>query len=211
MAKVRGITARQQERRDRILECTRQQVARLGYDGVNMRDLAIAADVSTATLYNLYHSKDELILAAVQELLGDISVSIEHQRTGLDHLLARYEVTADIIVENPRYADAMGRMLFAAEPSAPIVGQLISAACEEVMNDLEAMQGQGNLNESVDVERLARDVAANAWASILMWMKGFIALHDFKDEYIGGLSAMLLPWLETSLEKQFREKTGLIR
>ena len=109
-----------------------------------MRDLAIAADVSTATLYNLYHSKDELILAAVQELLRDISVSIEHQRTGLDHLLAR-------------------------------------------------------------------EVAANAWASILMWMKGFIALHDFKDEHIGGLSAMLLPWLETSLEKQFREKTGLIR
>ena len=79
------------------------------------------------------------------------------------------------------------------------------------MNDLEAMQGQGNLNESVDVERLAREVAANDWASILMWMKGFIALYDFEDEYIGGLSAMLLPWLETSLEKQFREKTGLIR
>ena len=44
-----------------------------------------------------------------------------------------------------------------------------------------------------------------------MWMKGFIALHDFKDEYIGGLSAMLLHWFETSLEKQFREKTGVIR
>ena len=37
VAKVRGITQRQQERRDRILECTRQQVARLGYDGVNLR------------------------------------------------------------------------------------------------------------------------------------------------------------------------------
>ena len=122
VAKVRGITQRQQERRDRILECTRQQVARLGYGGVNMRDLAIAADVSTATLYNLYNGKDELILAAVQELLRDISVSIEYQRTVLDHLMARYGVTADVIVENPRYADAMGRMLLVAEPSAPIVG-----------------------------------------------------------------------------------------
>ncbi len=211
MNRVRDVTPRQQERRDRILECTRLQVARLGYEGVNMRDLAIAANVSTATLYNLYNSKDELILAAVQDLLQNIRESLRYHPPGLSHLMARFEFIADVIVDNPRYADAMGRMLFAAEPSAPIVGKLITESRDQIIVDLETMRAEKDLISSVDLEKLARDLTANSWASILMLMKGFIALHNFRDEYLGAVSAMLLPWLHDSLEQRFREKTGMIR
>ena len=211
MNRVRDVTPRQQERRDRILECTRLEVARLGYEGVNMRDLAIAANVSTATLYNLYNSKDELILAAVQDLLQNIRESLRYHPPGLSHLMTRFEFIADVIVDNPRYADAMGRMLFAAEPSAPIVGKLITESRDQIIVDLETMRAEKDLISSVDLEKLARDLTANSWASILMLMKGFIALHNFKDEYLGTVSTMLLPWLHDSLEQRFREKTGLIR
>lgn len=182
----------------------------LGYDGVNMRELAVAADVSTATLYNLFNSKDELILAASQELLADAN-RIAAGSAGFSRIVRRLEAIADTIVANPNYADAMGRMLFAASPSAPIVEQLMGQSKSLYETELAQMQKRGQLVEDVDVERIARTLAGNGWATILLWMKGFIALHDFKSEYVGSAVGLLLPWLEPALQAQFRDETGVVR
>lgn len=211
MSDLKSITPRQQERRERVLESTRLQVARLGYDGVNMRELAVEADVSTATLYNLYKSKDELILAAVQDLLAGIRDAGQEKPAGLNHLISRFEVTADTIVVNPGYADAMGRMLFTAEPSAPIVHQLVTLLRDQVAVDLEAMQNCGDLAPDVDCDRLARDITSNSWASVLMLMKGYIALHNFREEYLGAIYGTLLPWLNVDLADKLRPETGISR
>ena len=112
MKGVTSLTPRQRERHDRILACTRQQVARLGYDGVNMRDLAAAADVSTRTLYNLYENKDTLILAASRELLDAIGQQLG-DRTGMERLISRldgtaaqFRVIADLVLDDlPRWME----------------------------------------------------------------------------------------------------------
>jgi AcrR family transcriptional regulator len=68
---------RQQERQQRILTVVREQITAAGYDGINVRDVAAASGVALKTLYNLYGSKDELMLAAVAELLSDVQ-QLEH-------------------------------------------------------------------------------------------------------------------------------------
>lgn len=208
---MKAITPRQQDRRNRILECTRQQVARLGYDGVSMRELAIEADVSTATLYNLFNSKDELILAASQELLADIVDQSGQGERGLSRFIKRLEVTAQTIVSNPKYADAMGRMLFVAEASAPVVKLLMDQSRRQNEISLREMQEDGDLIENVDLERLARDLAGISWSVNLMWMKGFIALHDFQHEYKGTVINALLPWLNDEQAAVYRKETGILR
>ena len=207
---MKVVTPRQQDRINRILECTRQQIARLGYDGVNMRELALEADVSTATLYNLFNSKDELILAASQELLAGAN-RISESAVGIGRVIKRHEAIADTIVANPNYAEAMGRMLFAADPSAPVVDQLIGQSKSVYEAELDKMQKLGELVAEVDVERLARDLAGGGWSIILLWMKGFIALHDFKVQYRGNAIALLLPWLTADLQSRYRTRTGVMR
>lgn len=206
---MKAITPRQQDRRDRILECTRQQVARLGYDGVNMRELAVEADVSTATLYNLFNSKDELILAASEALLTGIAAQVEGR--GISRLIFQLETTAEVIVSNPNYADAMGRMLFAAEASAPVVKMMIDNGRRGYEVVLRQMQEDGELVAGVDIEKLARNLAGVIWSVNLLWMKGFIALHDFKEEYIGMLVSFLLPWLSDDARRVYEGRSGLVR
>ena len=64
---ARPLTANQQRRRARILDATRCLVIKHGYDGMIMRDVAATAEVSATTLYNLYNTKDELLLEALRE------------------------------------------------------------------------------------------------------------------------------------------------
>jgi TetR/AcrR family transcriptional repressor of nem operon len=206
---MKAITPRQQDRRDRILEITRQQVAQLGYDGVNMRELAVEADVSTATLYNLFNSKDELILAASEALLVGIAEQVEGR--GVQRLINQLEATADVIISHPNYADAMGRMLFAAEASAPVVKMMIDNSRRGYETVLRQMQADGELVDGVYIDKLARNLAGVIWSVNLLWMKGFIALHDFREEYVGMLISYLLPWLTEDTKADYLGRSWLIR
>ena len=67
-----------------------------------MRELALISDVSTSTLYNLYQSKDTLILAALEDLLADINAVVaETDTSGLGRFLARVNTVAEQIVDTP--------------------------------------------------------------------------------------------------------------
>ena len=70
-ATQRSLTPNQQARRARILEAARALVAEHGYDGMIMRDVATAAHVSPTTLYNLYNTKDELLLEALRDAVAE--------------------------------------------------------------------------------------------------------------------------------------------
>src|SRR5262245_9681323 len=54
------------ERKNRILAAARALIRSHGYDGLTMRELATAARVSVPTLYNLFGSKDALIVAELE-------------------------------------------------------------------------------------------------------------------------------------------------
>src|SRR5262245_40719588 len=60
-----------EERRKRILESAREVFARCGLEGARTRDLAKAAGINQATLFEHFQSKEELFAAAVlQPLVG---------------------------------------------------------------------------------------------------------------------------------------------
>jgi AcrR family transcriptional regulator len=69
----------------------REQISAVGYEALNIRDLAAASGVALKTLYNLYGSKDELLLAAVADLLSDVQnlEPVAGAEPGIPRLLAR--------------------------------------------------------------------------------------------------------------------------
>ena len=201
------LTAVQQQRRERILLSARDQLSQFGYEGLNMRELAVIADVSTSTLYNLYQSKDTLILAALEDQLADINAVVaETNSSGLGRFLARVEAVADQIVETPKYAEAMGKMLFGADAHDPIVQLLIGTSLSFNREELAEMASCGELRQETDRNFLARSLSSTGWSTVLMWMKGYVALHDFKQEYVRNAVTMLLPYVTQAAEVRLRQR-----
>ncbi len=69
MASVRSLN--KQKRRDRILAEARNLIAREGFDALSLRELAVAADVSVPTIYNLIGCKEQLLKMLVLGAFAD--------------------------------------------------------------------------------------------------------------------------------------------
>ena len=74
------------ERRARIGKAARQLVVERGYEGLTMRELAQKARVAVPTLYNLFGSKDAILVA---ELEASARVIASQLPTGGDSFFAR--------------------------------------------------------------------------------------------------------------------------
>ncbi|MEM7250197.1 MAG: TetR/AcrR family transcriptional regulator [Pseudomonadota bacterium] len=61
-----------ERRRDRILHHARLIIGAEGFDALNLRDLAAAADVTVPTIYNLVGNKEQLLLSLHDALMSKI-------------------------------------------------------------------------------------------------------------------------------------------
>ena len=207
--RLEALTPLQRERRERILNTTRAQLSELGYDGINMRDLAAAADVSPTTLYNLYENKDVLVLSALQDQLEQMARQAEaHPEDGLTYLLEISRAISQQIQETPRWADAIARLLFQASPEDPISRTLLIDTLAARRAALEAMRQAGELNPDADTAALARSLMGAIWSTLLLWTKSVITLEVLPVELLRSQLYVLLaeateavrPRLEQELE-----------
>ena len=179
------LTAKQAERRQRILIAVRKLVGELGYAQVSMRDVAAEAQVAHATLYNLYTNKDNLVLAALQDNIGRIvRIREEDYSNALEKYLGIVRAIVQDIIASPRYADAMTQLLFNASPSDEVVTVLIAKRITHDHNSLLDMRDQGLILAGADLAATARQLTGAYWSSMLLWIKGFTALHDVPRETI---------------------------
>ena len=73
-----GALARSQAaRRRRVLDATLRLAAEGGFDAVQMRDVASAADVALGTVYRYFTSKERLLLEAMAEQQSDLRGYVE--------------------------------------------------------------------------------------------------------------------------------------
>ena len=170
---------RQQERQARILAVVREQISSVGYEAINIRELAAACGVALKTLYNLYGSKDELVLAALAGLLDDIQhqANVLTAEPGIPRYLAYSDAIAGQIVGTPQYAEAMAQLLFQASSEHRLVEVLLSGAVRQAEECLFHAQQEGELIPGLDVKASARVLAGHQWGIVLLWSKGLVALE----------------------------------
>lgn len=177
-------TERQRARRARILQCTRDLVTAVGYDGLTMRELANCAKVSPTTLYNLYTNKDELLYAAVGEFMSD---SYRHAcsiapHAGYEQLVRVAEVMGEQVMETPEYAEAIAKGLFQAAPENPLSQLLVARASRQCLPSLQAMEAGRQLRPGVDQERIAHLIVNGSWGCVFGWLKGVVPLAKLRRE-----------------------------
>ena len=172
----RTLTPNQAARRARILSAARELVAEFGYDGMIMRDVAIAAKVSPTTVYNLYNTKDELLIAALDDAVaqGWHQGVVDVPNPGLERLLHQTELAAAETTASPAYAKAIAQALFRASEGDQIIDLLLKGGQQAVMLSLRAMQDVGEIQSDVDLSRLALDMVMAFWGTYFQWSSGLI-------------------------------------
>ena len=181
---------RQLQREDDILAAARQELTEKGYHGVTMETLAQRAGVVKKTLYNLYGSKDDLLIAAISEVIQGYRGPAPGAARGIAAMIASRVAASRQIVATPEYADAMARALGQAEPDHPLVRILLRDAIGEYVLHLEAARADGELVPEVDVVELAEQLISQIWGLILLWQKGLVALAEFETRSV---RALVLP------------------
>jgi TetR/AcrR family transcriptional regulator, cholesterol catabolism regulator len=72
------LSARQQERRDRIVRAALLLLENRGHDAIQMRDVAAEASVALGTVYRYFSSKDHLFQAVLLQWAESLRRNVDH-------------------------------------------------------------------------------------------------------------------------------------
>lgn len=210
-AKKKYESPRQLERQANILKATREMLADVGYHATTMRGLAERAGVVPGTLYNLYGSKDELVLSAVEDLLIEIGdQALEESEEGLPRILRMTEITAQTIVENPEYAEAMARALFRSDKDDPLTDVLYARSLPATSASLRAARDQGDMHPDAELETIATHIVAQGWGIVMAWIMGLIPLDEVRREYCRSFAMTLMAGASAAGRKKLERYLGAL-
>ncbi len=172
------------ERGERILEVTREMLSEHGYHGVTMRAVAARAGVAKKTLYDRFNSKDELVLAALREVLAGVDARAHAAvgEGGIDAILAYGVAVSRQIVRSPKYAAAMGHALFQADPKDTLIDALVVGAARRHEHALTQAQQKDEVPQGLDLARMGLQLSAQSWGVLLLWMKGLLPVRQVERE-----------------------------
>ena len=210
---ARQLTPNQQARRHRILQAAKKMVGEFGYEGTIMRDVAHEAGVSPTTLYNLYNTKDDLLLEALREQIveGWRRSEQEIAELGFERLLSSIHHSMDQSREEPAYAQAIVQALFRASSGDLLIDVLISGTQRGIAASLQAMQAQGELKPYLDIQLLSKNMVGTYWAQLMSWCQGTLTIDETEAELNRAFLCLLLPGsqgprqtdIETRLSKHY--------
>ena len=174
MSNIKPLTPRQEVRREKILSAARKLVASQGYDGMVMSDLAEVAGVSPTTLYNLFNTKDELLLEALRGLMVENYEKVEKlpEDTGWKYLLKISELGAWLRSSEPEFGVAITDALLRAKPGDPLTRLLFEGVRDDFLSSLEKMRSRRVLLDEVDLQHLATILVGNYWSTFILLNKG---------------------------------------
>ncbi len=195
MSNEKSLTPRQEDRRQRILATARQMVADYGYEGMVMSQVAERAEVSPTTLYNLYNTKDELLLEALRELLvrsyqrvGELS----DVGPGWRYLLNLMEYGATLRASEPAYAEAITDALLRAVQGDALTELLLHSVRQDFLHSLTKMAERGELKEEVDIEHLSTMLLGNYWSTFLLINKGLEEISRMRFSLVINMLSVLI-------------------
>jgi AcrR family transcriptional regulator len=167
------LTPVQKQRRQRILDAAVGLAAEGGYDAVQMRAVALRADVALGTLYRYFASKEHLLVSALAEHVADLRGRlVERPPRGEDDATRVMDVIRRVtraLQRDPNVIAAMLKSLISSgagvgEAVTPIGGQMTAIVVSAMRHDSP---------ESVERDRAVAEVIQQVWlASLLWWVAG---------------------------------------
>jgi AcrR family transcriptional regulator len=111
------------ETRARIVEATRELLAETGLDGITLQAICTRAGVRSGSFYNLFESKDEVVLTVVREAIE--AVDPDPEGTGTDTVADLVEAYVTFIETRPDLARIYAQMAVAGSSPANLRGRVL--------------------------------------------------------------------------------------
>ena len=165
-----------EERSRRIVATAVELAEQGGFEAVRLRDVASHAGVALGTLYRRFRSKEDLLLAALQQQVSDLSVRVARRPPAGDSSLERatafFQLVTRALCRRPNLARALIRAVATGEPGlAQKVGAFHSQIGELVATSLRGDPAGAAL--PTDRERAIADVLQHVWfSSLIGWSAG---------------------------------------
>lgn len=181
------------ERRARILAAARKLVVRRGYDGLTMRELARAARVSVPTLYNLFGSKDAILVAELEAIAARMAAALPPIADGFfARGAAMFEMGMRVIEDAPEFFRAAMRMFMTSPETAPMRRRAEEGYIAIMAANLEAARRAGQLADWAEPVIVARHMFALYMSCFLAWGVGELDLPSFRAAALSGICHLLI-------------------
>jgi len=181
----------QAARRRRVLDATLRLASEGGFDAVQMRDVAAAADVALGTVYRYFSSKERLLLEAMAEQQADLRAYLQqHPAPGdtaaerVNNVLRRANRA---LKRHPDVTAAMVRAFGSARPEDADIVRRVS----EIMTDVITTAIHGDSKANTHDLHVAR-VLTLVWNSSLVGWVGGVDHADRVDEDLEIAAHLLL-------------------
>jgi len=167
-----GALARSQAaRRRRVLDATLELAADGGFDAVQMRDVAAAADVALGTVYRYFASKERLLLEAMAEQQADLRSYLERhpprENTPAARVVSVLRGANRSLREHPDVTAAMVRSFGTAQvDNADIVRRVTEIMTGIITNAIHAPEKREATERELRVARILMQVwlsSLNGW------------------------------------------------
>ncbi len=175
------LTKSQAARRDRVIQAALELGSVGGYDAVQMRDVAAAAEVALGTIYRYFSSKDHLLAAAMVEWVHDLERRVTARPptgdTMADRVVSVLRRATRAMEREPRLSEAVVTALSSPDRGA-------AAAQEQSGQALGRMLGLA-LGDDVDPEAralISRTLGHVWFSSLIGWVNGWSGITQVGDE-----------------------------
>jgi AcrR family transcriptional regulator len=171
------------DRAKRIVETAVALAERDGYQAVRLRDVAASAQVALGTVYKRFASKEEILIAALEQqgerLVAKIGKKAVPGDTPRDRLGFVFAAITQAFIRRPNLAKATVRSLASGDPNIAerVAGfhALITTIVVSAIRGDVAMQSE-SIGEAGERDRRVASVLQNVWfASFVGWAGG---LHE---------------------------------
>jgi AcrR family transcriptional regulator len=203
-------------RRQRILDSARTLLTEDGQDGLSMRKLALEADLSVTTLYNLVGSREDILRALIEHSSErfDSTVTVpESAGDPLERTIKAFERVLRYFVEEA----AILKPMIVANMETGYVEELgkeehglyLRGAKDSVRESLMDALAEGQIQDVISPEFLEAQFYVGLQLAIDRWAFGLVTEEDFVWKGLFGAYLTLLafasPEYHPRIEKELRK------
>lgn len=186
---ARGGRARPRlDRRDAIVATGLRQLARLGFEGLRIRDVAAEVGMHHATLLHYFPTKEALVLGLVDRFMTQFAAADEREGTSAaspsERVRAHHRAIRGRMASDPETFSVLNELAARAQRDAAVAAALSRATeawAAHVRSLLEAARANGALAEPVDLEALV-DLEIGLFQGLSLRVAGAISDGAARDD-----------------------------
>jgi AcrR family transcriptional regulator len=209
MVRARGKYASpvQVERRERILDETLKLLGSVAPQDISMDQIAEASGVSTKTLYNLFQSRNGLLLAAgARTREGNESYGeVLSARAGIPRIIALTQRAMDTFGESPAFMESAVSLVLGITAEEEAEYQRVGRTQEWFYEQLLVAKSEGDLLPTTDCLQLSQLMAASQWGCTLLWQKKLISLEELRQQTLLKHCLDLIPYCTAAQKRSLEE------